>query len=315
MIDFFPEGMAMSRPVFPKPGRRAGFSVVELLVTLAIMAILAGLLVPGIQRAREAANRMQCCHHLRQLGVAFINHESVFGSFPAPYGTDHGGSAAVHWPVRLLPFLEQESLGKEFDTASAWNDPRNLKASSTRVAVFTCPSVGVPRGAANAAPGGLEFGALDYTPMRDIDPALLATGLVGKPLLNQGALGQPGNNAGQSRIMEFTDGASNTLFLGEDAALPVSMIGGRPTGRDFGPAGWAGPYPETNLDGCHPDGTLAGPIAMNGTNAWEFYSFHSGGGNFLMADGRIARLAGNVPVNIVAAMVTRAGGEPASTPE
>ncbi|MBM4096820.1 MAG: DUF1559 domain-containing protein [Planctomycetes bacterium] len=315
MSDFFPEGLAMSRPVFPKPGGRIGFSLVELLVALAIMAILTGLLVPGIQRAREAANRLQCCHHLRQLGVALVNHESVFGAFPAPYGPDHGSSVGVHWPVRLLPFLEQEALGKGFDTASPWNDPRNLKASTTRVAVFTCPSVRIPRGVANAAPGGLEFGGLDYAPMRDIDPDLLATGLVGKPLLNQGALGQPGNNAVPSRILEFTDGASNTLILGEDAALPVSMIGGKPTGRDFSPAGWAGPYPETNLDGCHADGTLAGPIAMNGTNAWEFYSFHAGGGNFLMADGRIARLAGNVPIGIVAAMVTRAGGEPTSTPE
>lgn len=305
----------MSSPLRQKTGKRGGFSLVELLVVVAILAILLGLLLPAVQKVREAANRMSCSNNLRQLGLAFMNYESVAGAFPPMNGSDPGFGTRVHWPVRLLPFLEQEALYRDYNRSIDWNQPGNLPAATTRVAGFLCPSVAVGRSGPNAFGGGRELAAIDYTPMRDIDPQLLATGLVAMPAQNLGALWQHGMPSAGTRLVEFADGVSNTLLLGEDAAMPVAVLKGRTTGADFGPAGWAGPYPDTNLDGCNPDGSLGGPIAMNTTNAWEFYSFHPGGGNFLMADGRLVFVAQSIPIRIMAGLVTRAGDEAVSLPD
>lgn len=305
----------MSSPLPQKTGKRTGFSLVELLVVIAILAVLLGLLLPAVQKVREAANRMSCANNLRQLGLAFMNHESAAGALPPMNGPEARSTARVHWPVRLLPFLEQKALYRNYDCFLDWNQPANFPAATTRVAAFLCPSVAVGRLGPNAVSGGREFAAIDYTPMRDIDSQLLATGLVAIPAQNLGALWQPGNPSAGTRLVEFADGVSNTLLLGEDAAMPVAMLRGRTVGSDFGAAGWAGPYPDTNLDGCNLDGSLGGPIAMNTTNAWEFYSFHPGGGNFLMADGRVVYLSQSIPIRIVAGMVTRAGGEAVLLPD
>lgn len=294
---------------------RPGFSLVELLVVVAILGILAALLVPAVQRVREAANRIACANNLRQAGLAFMHHESVAGSLPPMNGPDPGSLAPVHWPARLLPFLEQEPLWRAYNRSVPWNHKANLPAASTRVPGFLCPSAPASRPDPNATGGPGELAAMDYTPMRDIDPQLLATGLVEMPAQNQGVLWQEPGGAHGTRLAGVCDGLSNTLLLGEDAAMPIAMLRGTTTGVYFGASGWAGPYPETNLDGCNPDGALGGPIAMNTTNAWEFYSFHPGGGNFLMADGRVAFLKKSIPIRVMAALVTRAGAEQVSLPE
>lgn len=312
---FSPEGPEMSSPLRRNGEKRAGISLVELLVVIAIVAILMALLLPAIQKVRETANRASCANNLKQLGLAFMNHESVAGALPPMNGPDPGSVVTVHWPVRLLPFLEQEGLFRIYNRTAGWNQQANLPVATTRVAGFLCPSVAVSRSGPNAVPGGGELASIDYTPMRDIDPQLLATGLVEVPVQNLGALWQPGNPSAGTRLAELIDGLSNTLLLGEDAGMPVAMLRGRTTGTDFGPAGWAGPYPDTNLDGCNPDGSLGGPIAMNTTNAWEFYSFHPGGGNLLMADGRVVFVSQSVPIRVVAGFVTRAGGESVVLPD
>lgn len=292
-----------------RQNRRPGFTLMELLVVIAIVAVLIGLLVPAVQKVREAAHRMSCANNLKQLGLAFLNYESTNGVFPPPWGNDPGQGGEVHWPTRLLPWLEQEGLYRQYDRTRAWSHATNLPATTVRVAGFLCPSVGVGRAGPNAAPGGREYGAIDYTPMRDVDSVLLQLGLVAIPVQNMGVFYNPQASSAGVRIAEVTDGVSNTLFLGEDAAMPVAMFNGKLAGGDYGTAGWAGPYPETNLDGCNPDGSLGGPMAMNGTNGFEFYSFHTGGGNFLLADGHVVFIAQNIPITTMAALVTRSGGE------
>src|SRR5205823_5038829 len=107
---------------------RDGFTLVELLVVIAIVAVLIGLLLPAVQRVREAAARLACMNNLKQIGLAIHNFHDSRGQFPAGYltraTTDPAStSPGWGWAAQILPFIEQEPLGREIDFASPVEDP------------------------------------------------------------------------------------------------------------------------------------------------------------------------------------------------
>jgi prepilin-type N-terminal cleavage/methylation domain-containing protein/prepilin-type processing-associated H-X9-DG protein len=139
---------------FPKPGRErpAAFTLIELLVVIAIIAVLIGLLVPAVQKVREAANRMSCANNLKQVALGAINHESTKGYFPAlndgaPAGQINA-SYAFGVLANVLPHIEQGQLQRLIDysqpaTLSGWRgdiNPVHDAACSTVVKTFLCPS-------------------------------------------------------------------------------------------------------------------------------------------------------------------------------
>jgi|688.fasta_scaffold25396_10 prepilin-type N-terminal cleavage/methylation domain-containing protein/prepilin-type processing-associated H-X9-DG protein len=282
--------------------RRQGFTLIELLVVIAIIAVLVGLLVPAVQKVRAAALRMSCSNHLKNWGLAFHNHLSATDHFPAIWWL---GPGMHNWSVPLLPYMEQESLFKQINPSQDWDGPANLAAVSTRIQTFICPATPSSRDL-TLAYKGVTLGPGDYIPMRDVDPNLFSTGILQRT---------PGSPDGAlieripTRIADISDGTSNTVLLGEDCGRSNQYKNGKLTGQTFEPVGWAYSSPSANLDGQDANGNILGTRSMNGNNYFEYYSFHSGGCNFLKCDGSVRFLAESLPIATMAALVTRAGGE------
>jgi len=221
---------------------RHGFTLIELLVVIAIIAILIALLVPAVQKVREAAARMQCANNLKQIGLALHSYHGVNKAFPqaykplsiadptAPAGTGTYGAGAF---VLILPYMEQGNLYAGIDVTraalSSVNMPPTNPAYSTPIPTFLCPSSPAPAtiiysaelansfnnfGASVTPPAGLIFGRTDYA----ADAGMMAD-LPGISI-NAGAsiICQPPD--GPVRITDILDGTSNTMMIQEDAGRP-----------------------------------------------------------------------------------------------
>jgi prepilin-type N-terminal cleavage/methylation domain-containing protein/prepilin-type processing-associated H-X9-DG protein len=314
--------------------RRRGFTLIELLVVIAIIAILIGLLLPAVQKVREAAARMACQNNLHQLGLAFHNYHDPNQGLPGNVRPDALSTVRVRWLTHLLPYLEQDNLFKTVNPGLNWHQPANLSVFSTRLKVLECPSAPngqVLDGAPDTTPAWTPIVANgDYAGFYGVDPQLVTLGLVDAPSgrVDNGAL----SKTTKLNFASFTDGLSNTLHLTESAGRPNLYRNGKfiqsASGVDrVNGGGWCRPASDLNvLRGASADGTIIpGPRAINATNGellgtyphpfynvdgtGQIYGFHSGGVNALFGDGSVRFLSQTTNIRVVAALVTRNGGE------
>lgn len=331
--------------------RRNGFTLIELLVVIAIIGVLVGLLLPAVQKVREAANRMSCSNNLKQIGLAEHGYHDTYGKFTCswdyepPNGTTRLTAVAHSWCTYLLPYLEQDNLYKQYNfNAVDYTDP-NSTVVQTPLKIFQCPSspnrgrvysFPVPANVLPGLPAGtLKASASDYTAITGVrkwnilvnpnpttEPDLVDIGQ--RHGILRGVSQDPSVSASfspQMGIADVRDGTSNTFMVSElagrpdlyNAARQVIAPGVNPGagwGDGFNGEHWpGGTTADGNLvSGNVPDG---GPCIINCSNleSRNFYSFHTGGCNFVMADGSVRFFSQSTSTRVIAFMITSQRGE------
>ena len=293
---------------------RKGFTLIELLVVIAIIAVLIGLLIPAVQKVREAANRLACSNNLKQLGLALHSFHDTRKRFPpgyaqGPFPPDITKPVTHGWAPYILPFIEQKPLFDLYRWDVQLYDPLNQLAVAKHVQVFQCPST--PEQDRVMTFGVFDWGGKgacgDYAPALSVDPVLVQRGWIDRAANCDGVL-TPNR---MTRLNEITDGTSNTILLTESAGRPRWWQAGK-AGPDQTITGgpWAAGHPGITLQGSEFDGSKRlGRCAINCTNDHEVYCFHSGGANAVFADGSVHFLRASMSIRVLAALATRAGGE------
>jgi prepilin-type N-terminal cleavage/methylation domain-containing protein/prepilin-type processing-associated H-X9-DG protein len=312
--------------------RRRGLTLIELLVVIAIIAVLVGLLLPAVQKVREAANRSRCLNNLKQIALAAQDHHDARGRFPTgwhqPLTTGDRPAGGTNLWVELLPYLEQDNLYKKWD----FNDNRNNGRAGTNavqaqvIPILICPSDPLPQ------------------------PVLYFTARIARPwtwgfygLSSYGGNGGTRSFAFDSsrvprdgiffrdssvRLTDVTDGTSSTLLFGEryhrdpqfDLQQPVVWPEGGPIGQmgRWGCVAGLGSLAMVELSApvrinyqVPPGGDLS---ALEDRHC-AFGSGHPGGANFAFADGSVRFVSDSIPLLTLQALSTRAGGEVVSGSE
>jgi prepilin-type N-terminal cleavage/methylation domain-containing protein/prepilin-type processing-associated H-X9-DG protein len=326
--------------------RRTGFTLIELLVVIAIIGILIALLLPAVQKVREAANRMACANNLKQIGLAMHTYHDANGVLPSahietcPPGTtgtsEDGCQYWGGWGIQILPYLEQGNLYATYNNAfpnpSEGGVPQNETACQQLVKVYNCPSdprAGQIMPPDSVAPFGhvqpeppLQFMASSYKVMSgwmDTTDTYNFAGYwyeVQKSLAvhpaGKGAFHGDGySGLGPSRLTDITDGTSTTLFVGERHTK--SQLGRGPfwaNSFNFYNSGGAQQfYSQALLPDYNECVNLVTPQNANYCKSgWG--SLHSGGIiNFVFGDGSVHGITPNISMTIFVDLSTIAGGE------
>jgi prepilin-type N-terminal cleavage/methylation domain-containing protein len=293
--------------------RRKGFTLIELLVVIAIIAILIGLLLPAVQKVREAAARAQCANNLKQIALATYNFENVYHRFPpglhypgavagypAAWDLNPGGQAGKYYGLMLalFPYLEQDNIYKQWDFTSTYanNTTTGTSAGAVAIATLICPSESWEALAPPAGPyaalgvgeySGHFFGLTSYggcsgtsatTPANQA-PAMLQNGIF--------------NINSKVRVIDITDGTSNTLFFGERSRMNLLTTS---SSQALGGYAWANEFAlEDNTMNTN-SGLINGTMATVPHGTDDFGSQHSAGAgaNFALADGSIRFISNTI---------------------
>jgi prepilin-type N-terminal cleavage/methylation domain-containing protein len=326
--------------------RRRAFTLIELLVVIAIIAVLVGLLLPAIQKVREAASRARCANHLRQLALAAHGYHDMAGRLPGAIETGGGRHSSLF--VELLPYVEQAPLYQQWTFN---NTPANYGGPGSRAAtvlsVLVCPSHPFPSGNPVNA-GDLVVALTTYggnggtkafpAPQATLDGMFHMTGPGSQPAPNQRGV----------TLLAVTDGASNTILFGErvvgdpgmdsylkapltpDPDPPIQASTGycvwAPPPGPNGPGGLLSaqatvnarfpseyippPPPPPPLPPTPPPPVPWGPLSA----AWwarlgAYGAYHPAGPNVALVDGSVRTLSVSTPLATLRALSTRAGGE------
>ena len=298
-----------------RASNRGAFTLIELLVVIAIIGILIGLLLPAVQKVREAANRVKCQNNLKQIGLAMHNFHAAYQQFP--YGQNATqDQVRCAWTAHIFPFIELP-----FATSQVNNPPTAIWSQNSAVTeklvvkMFVCPSDGTETCPSNGwgmtSYLGVNAGDTDQRDAWNNNTqgvfVYLAhytdntySALVRSPVTN---------------IASITDGTSNTVMVGERPPLP-----------DIGCGFWA--YAEVDSSMGLPNSKQwcanqdAQGNACPGGNQWfrpgtpgnwcdgnHFWSKHTGGGNWLFADGSVHFLSYSIGTTVQGYLATKAGGE------
>jgi prepilin-type N-terminal cleavage/methylation domain-containing protein len=315
---------------------RRGFTLVELLVVIAIIGVLVALLLPAIQSAREAARRMQCANHLRQLGLSCHNFVDSRGILP-PTRTASGGFPPLNipvnayngWAIWLLPYLEQANLANTYNPQLHFAHASNRQAILTPVKTFICPSGPKPnrKVTISVSSGGIsttvtDAPAADYSVCRQVSQGLWQNfpndvntytdfSTAGLAATNLSAFSyNSGTNIRIMRWASITDGTSNTLLYTEDAGRDDLYVASWTRKGTTSAGAWCDSENEYGLDGCNPpNDTRPGRTAINCSNNGEPYAFHPAGSNSCMCDGSVRFVSSTVAIRTYASLVTSQGGE------